>query len=69
MNPRMLPYALFLGIVLIYIGFEVARNVWFPPTAICGDGSYSWSAHHRGTCSWHHGVRAWNPKIAWWHIW
>lgn len=28
-------------------------------TAICRDGSYSYSAHHRGTCSHHGGVAQW----------
>ncbi|MFB7293646.1 DUF3761 domain-containing protein [Actinacidiphila glaucinigra] len=25
----------------------------------CKDGTYSYSAHFRGTCSHHHGVRYW----------
>jgi hypothetical protein len=28
-------------------------------SAQCRDGSYSFSAHHRGTCSHHGGVAAW----------
>jgi len=28
-------------------------------TAICNDGTYSYSQHRQGTCSHHHGVRAW----------
>ncbi|MFI1165611.1 DUF3761 domain-containing protein [Streptomyces sp. NPDC020801] len=28
-------------------------------TAKCWDGTYSYSAHFRGTCSRHHGVRYW----------
>lgn len=28
-------------------------------TAVCRDGSYSFSRHHAGTCSGHGGVRAW----------
>ncbi|WP_307811206.1 DUF3761 domain-containing protein [Streptomyces siderophoricus] len=28
-------------------------------TARCNDGSYSYSAHRRGTCSHHHGVAVW----------
>ncbi|MDB5099059.1 MAG: type 3 domain protein [Cyanobacteria bacterium RYN_339] len=28
-------------------------------TAQCNDGTYSFSQHHRGTCSHHGGVRAW----------
>lgn len=27
-------------------------------TAICGDGTHSYSHHHQGTCSHHHGVAA-----------
>jgi hypothetical protein len=28
-------------------------------SAICNDGTYSYSRHRRGTCSWHGGVRQW----------
>lgn len=28
-------------------------------TAICNDGTYSYSQHASGTCSWHGGVREW----------
>jgi hypothetical protein len=28
-------------------------------TAICRDGEYSFSQHHSGTCSSHHGVKTW----------
>jgi hypothetical protein len=28
-------------------------------TAQCNDGTYSFSKHHSGTCSGHHGVRVW----------
>lgn len=28
-------------------------------TAVCGDGTYSFSQHHRGTCSYHGGVSRW----------
>lgn len=30
-----------------------------PPTAICRDGSYSYSQHRQGTCSRHGGVSEW----------
>ncbi len=38
-----------------------ARNGGVPAgaTAHCGDGSYSFSQHHRGTCSHHGGVAEW----------
>jgi VCBS repeat-containing protein len=29
------------------------------PTALCNDGTLSYSAHHQGTCSHHGGVRVW----------
>lgn len=29
------------------------------PTAVCNDGTYSYSEHASGTCSWHGGVRTW----------
>jgi Protein of unknown function (DUF3761) len=29
------------------------------PTAECRDGTYSYSQHHQGTCSHHHGVAIW----------
>ena len=34
---------------------------YVPPgaTATCRDGSYSFSQHHSGTCSSHHGVAKW----------
>ncbi|MBU9200164.1 DUF3761 domain-containing protein [Burkholderia multivorans] len=28
-------------------------------TGKCGDGTYSFSEHHSGTCSHHHGVAEW----------
>jgi hypothetical protein len=35
-----------------------------PPgaTAVCEDGSISYAAHHQGACSWHGGVKSWNPN-------
>lgn len=36
------------------------------PAARCVDGTYSYSGHHQGTCSWHRGVAVWNPKVPWW---
>jgi hypothetical protein len=36
-----------------------ARNAPSGATAICRDGTYSYSAHRRGTCSHHGGVAQW----------
>jgi len=33
------------------------------PTAICNDGTYSYSQHRRGTCSHHGGVREWLRSV------
>jgi hypothetical protein len=36
-------------------------------SALCCDGSYSYSEHHQGTCSWHRGVCGWRPELPpWW---
>ena len=36
-------------------------------SALCCDGTYSYSEHRRGTCSWHHGVCVWRPQLPpWW---
>jgi hypothetical protein len=36
-----------------------ASSVPTGATAVCGDGSYSFSQHHQGTCSRHGGVSRW----------
>jgi hypothetical protein len=45
-------------------GSKVKSPSWSPKvpagaTAQCGDGSYSFSLHHSGTCSHHGGVTNW----------
>jgi hypothetical protein len=37
----------------------------YPPgvTAVCKDGTYSYSQHKRGTCSHHGGVKKWVVKV------
>ncbi len=55
--------------LLLFLAAGVFHHVFLesPPTALCRDGSYSYSQHHQGTCSWHHGVVTWNPvRIHWW---
>lgn len=34
-------------------------EVGLEPTALCNDGTYSYSQHRSGTCSWHDGVAEW----------
>jgi len=41
----------FIGLALIVLGMTA--------TAVCSDGSLSWSSHRSGTCSWHGGVSSW----------
>ena len=43
--------------------YEVARNVQQTPTAKCMDGHLSYSLNRSGTCSWHGGVKEWNPHL------
>jgi hypothetical protein len=62
-----LHYMFVIGTILC-LGLTVGgmlHDVAFPPTALCSDGTYSSSSHHRGTCSWHGGVGQWNPD-PWW---
>ena len=51
-------------LLLFLIGSISGDSLW-PPTAICSDHTYSYSEHGSGTCSWHGGVREWNPG-PWW---
>jgi hypothetical protein len=59
-----------LAILLIFVFFvfSIIGDINNPPTALCADGTYSYSAHHQGTCSWHGGVDEWNPPL-WWERW
>ena len=57
MSPRTLLFTVLLCGVLATAAFGAA-----PPagaTALCRDGSYSYSQHHSGTCSQHGGVAQW----------
>ncbi len=40
-------------------GAQTNRKVPAGATAECRDGSYSFSQHRNGTCSWHGGVSTW----------
>jgi hypothetical protein len=50
-----------VGVGLEWFGGGSTYNGPSGATAVCDDGTVSYSAHHSGTCSWHGGVRAWNP--------
>lgn len=60
----------YLVMVIVLGALAVAgAAVAAPPpgaTAQCRDGTYSYSQHHSGTCSWHGGVAAWldTPAVA-----
>jgi hypothetical protein len=58
-----------LGLAFVFVSVGVVHdmNVSSYASALCRDGTYSYSAHRTGTCSWHHGVEEWNPRIPqWW---
>ncbi|WP_349255569.1 DUF3761 domain-containing protein [Edaphobacter sp.] len=59
---------MFVAGTVLCLGLTVGgilHDCAFPPTALCSDGTYSSSSNHSGTCSWHGGVRQWNPD-PWW---
>ncbi len=39
--------------------FQEQRPKADQPTAVCADGTYSYSSTRQGTCSWHGGVATW----------
>ncbi|HSS55850.1 MAG TPA: DUF3761 domain-containing protein [Gaiellales bacterium] len=53
--------AVILGVLLHFsnTGHHPQQSPAGDPTALCSDGTYSYSAHHEGTCSWHGGVSTW----------
>ncbi|MGC8536612.1 MAG: DUF3761 domain-containing protein [Rhizomicrobium sp.] len=60
-------WVLTLAFVFVTAGTVHDLTIESHASALCADGTYSYSAHRRGTCSWHHGVVEWNPRIPpWW---
>ena len=51
--------------LVVFVGIVVAITFWPDPepTALCRDGTYSFSEHRQGTCSWHGGVRQWLKSV------
>jgi hypothetical protein len=49
--------AITLGVVIVLL--LVLRLTGCGASAQCVDGTYSWSSHRQGTCSWHGGVARW----------
>lgn len=58
----------FLLAGLVGLGYDYWDGGIFSnyPMARCRDGTYSYSANRRGTCSWHGGVARWRPDVPWW---
>ena len=46
-------------ISFVIISVIIVSVLHIGATAICRDGSYSYSQNHRGTCSYHGGVSKW----------
>lgn len=60
-------WILVLAFVFVSVGVVHDMNVPSYASALCRDGTFSYSAHRSGTCSWHHGVATWHPRIPpWW---
>jgi hypothetical protein len=51
--------ALAAVLIALAIGCVTTQPTQPPPSAVCRDGSYSYSAHRSGTCSYHGGVSQW----------
>jgi hypothetical protein len=62
-------YVWILVLTFAFVGVGTVHDLTVDTfaSALCADGTYSYSAHSRGTCSWHHGVALWSPRIPpWW---
>lgn len=62
MRETLLTLAAAAALALPAVSFSgVAPERKAPPgaSALCRDGTYSFSHHRRGTCSWHGGVKKW----------
>ena len=58
-----------LVLIFVFAGVGVVHDatVTTYASARCRDGWYSYSEHRSGTCSWHHGVAVWRPRVPpWW---
>lgn len=56
--------AKFVAVIAFYVALGWGAYLLFTwerpaPTAICRDGTPSYSKHRQGTCSWHGGVANW----------
>lgn len=53
------------AVLLLFVLGSIFGDYFSPPTALCRDMTYSYSANDSGTCSWHGGVDEWDPG-PWW---
>jgi len=73
LKPRWLRVRWAIVLYLLTVADILGTATWHDLTvrsyasAQCCDGSYSFSEHRQGACSWHHGVCAWDPELPpWW---
>ena len=62
-------FAWILTLAFAFVAVGVVHDATVPnyASALCRDETYSYSAHRSGTCSWHHGVAQWDPRVPpWW---
>lgn len=64
---KLLLSTLILTSLLVYplnnIEAKVTKYQDIKPTALCKDGTYSYSQNRRGTCSYHKGVKVWYKTL------
>ena len=67
-SPILLKSALLF--LALFVPMGMIHDKFFDhPTALCSDGTYSYSHHRSGTCSGHAGVSRWQPERKhWWQI-
>jgi len=57
---------LLAALCTMFLVGSIAGDLIDPPSARCTDGTYSYSANVRGTCSYHGGISEPAPEPWWW---